>query len=135
MDPSNVGHQNHQTIMYIEDNISNLNLVKNYIEDHTPYQFISSPNATDGLDLIRTHHPSLILMDINLPEMDGFAALEALQRSEDTKSIPVIAVSANAMEHDIKTAINAGFKNYITKPLDLDYLADTIHNTLENERH
>lgn len=128
------GIQGCETILYIEDNLSNLMLVQRYLEEFTSYKFISSLNAKEGLEQAKSSHPSLILMDINLPDMDGFAALEALLLSDDTKSIPVIAVSANAMDHDIKTAINAGFKNYLTKPLDLDCLANTIHNILENGR-
>lgn len=127
---SNIGNQNHETILYIEDNISNLNLVQSFIEDHTSFQFIASQNAIDGMALARTQQPSLILMDIHLPEMDGIAVLKELQKYEETKSIPVIAVSANAMGHDVKSALDAGFKNYLTKPLNLSLLAETIQNTL-----
>lgn len=127
---SNIGNQNHQTILYIEDNVSNLNLVQNFIEDYTSFQFIASQSAIDGVALARTQQPSLILMDIHLPEMDGIAAFKELQKYEETKSIPVIAVSANAMGHDVKSALDAGFKNYLTKPLNLSLLAETLQSTL-----
>ena len=91
---------------------------------------MSSQNAVDGLDLARKHQPSLILMDMNLPEIDGITAFKNLQSWDETKSIPVIAISANAMEHDIKNALDAGFKNYMTKPVDLNLLVDTIQKTL-----
>ena len=92
---------------------------------------MSSQSAVDGLDLARQHRPSLILMDINLPEMDGITAFKKLQSWDETKSIPVIAVSANAMQHDIKSALDAGLKNYMTKPVDLNLLVDTIRKTLQ----
>ncbi len=123
--------QDQQTILYIEDNNSSLTLVQKYLEEFTSFNFISSQTAIGGLDLARKHHPSLILMDINLPEMDGLTAFKKLQGWNETQSIPVIAVSANAMEHDIKNALDSGFKNYITKPIDLNLLVDTIQKTLQ----
>ncbi len=123
-------NQNQQTILYIEDNNSNLMLVQKYLQEFTSFNFMSSQNAVDGLDLARQHQPSLILMDINLPEMDGITAFKKLQGWNETKSIPVIAVSANAMEHDIKNALDSGFKNYMTKPMDLNLLLDMIQKTL-----
>lgn len=125
------GDQNHQTLLYIEDNISNLNLVKKYIEGFTSFQFLASQNPIDGVTAARQHQPALILMDINLPEMDGIQTFKELQKYDETKSIPVIAVSANAMDHDIKSALDAGFKKYMTKPLDLPSLVETIHTTLK----
>jgi len=119
------------TILYIEDNSSNLKLVRSYLEEFTPYKIISSPDAFEGLKLARETQPSLILMDINLPEMDGLTAMKKLQQIKETRSIPVIAVSANAMKHDIQNALDAGFKGYLTKPLNLDSLADTISQTLK----
>ena len=123
-------NQDPQTILYIEDNHSNLRLVQKYLEECTSFNFMSSLNAVDGLELARQQQPSLILMDINLPGMDGITAFKKLRTWNETKSIPVIAVSANAMEHDIKSALDAGFKNYITKPVDLNLLVDTIQKTL-----
>ena len=125
------GDQSHQTLLYIEDNISNLNLVKKYIEGFTSFQFLARQNPIDGVTAARQHQPALILMDINLPEMDGIQTFKELQKYDETKSIPVIAVSANAMDHDIKSALDAGFKKYMTKPLDLPSLVETIHTTLK----
>lgn len=123
-------NQSQQTILYIEDNNSNLKLVQGYLNEFTSFNFMSSQNAVGGLDLARKHQPSLILMDINLPEMDGITAFKKLQNWDETKSIPVIAVSANAMKHDIESALDMGFKDYITKPVDLNLLVDTIQKTL-----
>lgn len=130
-DDLTIGDPNHQTVLYIEDNISNLELVKKYIEGFTSFQFLASQNPIDGVTTARQHQPALILMDINLPGMDGIQTFKELQKYDETKSIPVIAVSANAMDHDIKSALDAGFKKYVTKPLDLPSLVETIHTTLK----
>lgn len=128
-DPAEEKHD-YKTILYIEDNISNLNLIKRYIEECSSFRMLTSQNPIDGLKLARKNQPSLILMDINLPEMDGIQAFKELQKYEETKSIPVIAVSANAMNYDIKKALDVGFKTYVTKPVELPQLMDTIHQTL-----
>jgi CheY-like chemotaxis protein/anti-sigma regulatory factor (Ser/Thr protein kinase) len=119
-----------QSILYIEDNDSNLKLVQKYLKDFSSFDFMSSQSAVHGLGLARQHKPSLILMDINLPEMDGITAFNKLRNWNETKSIPVIAVSANAMKHDIKSALDAGFNHYMAKPVDLDLLLKTIQKTL-----
>lgn len=121
------------TILYIEDNPSNLKLVRNFLEEFTSYQLISSPDAIEGLKMASTHQPSLILLDINLPKMSGLTVLKKLKNSQTTNKIPVIAVSANAMENDIQTALDAGFAHYLTKPIDLDRLAKTIQDILQHD--
>ena len=125
-------NQNAQTILYIEDNNSNLKLIQKYLEEFTSFKFLSSQSAIDGLALARQHQASLILMDINLPEMDGITAFKELQNWDETKSIPVIAVSANAMKHTVKSALDTGFKDYITKPVDLNLLVETIQKNLNS---
>ena len=74
--------------------------------------------------------PTLILMDINLPGMDGFTALKELQKSSETEDIPVIAVSANAMPDDLQRAKDAGFKGYVKKPFQIDALIGEIDSHL-----
>ncbi len=69
-------------------------------------------------------------MDINLPDMDGIQAFKELQKYEETKSIPVVAISAGARDQDIKNALDVGFKTYVIKPVELPLLMDTIHKTL-----
>ena len=132
MTSKNTEEENQKTILYIEDNVSNLALVQKYLREFTSFKLMSSQNAVDGLSLARRHQPSLILMDINLPEMDGMTAFKKLQSWNETKSIPVIAVSANAMEHDIKNALEAGFKHYITKPVNLDLLLKAIQKSFSS---
>jgi signal transduction histidine kinase/CheY-like chemotaxis protein len=108
-----------RTVLYIEDNPANLRLVQKVIATHTHLLLLGARTAELGLDLARTHLPDIILLDINLPGMNGFEALRQLRNDPVTADIPVIAISANAMERDIKKGLNAGFTDYLTKPLDI----------------
>ncbi|HFD32477.1 MAG TPA: response regulator [Gammaproteobacteria bacterium] len=107
------------TVLYIEDNAANLRLVEQILSAKNNINMISAPEPNLGMDLIHTESPDLILLDINLPEMNGFEVLEQLRSDEVTKNIPVIAVSANAMLRDIEKGMSAGFDDYITKPIDV----------------
>lgn len=113
---------NQVTVLCIEDNPANLRLVERVIGLRTPYALMSAHDAMLGIELARLHRPGLILMDINLPGMDGFSAFSKLQEFDETKTIPVIAISANAMKHDIERGKALGFADYLTKPLDVDAL-------------
>ena len=107
------------TLLYIEDNPANLRLVQKLISTRTQLMLLDAPSAELGLELAKTHRPDLILLDINLPGMNGFDALHHLQSNPATRHIPVIAITANAMERDIKHGLDAGFTDYLTKPLDI----------------
>ncbi len=114
------------TVLYIEDNKTNVLLVQDILSDFSEVNILTAPQATIGLDLAYVHQPDLILLDINLPGMDGFEALKRLQNMEETHDTPVIALSANAMQKDIDRAKKAGFKDYITKPIDISKLKKKI---------
>lgn len=121
-----VGSENH-TVLYVEDNPANLRLVSQVLGQRGDIHFLSAHEPMLGLDLASKRVPDIILLDINLPGMDGFGVLEQLRKREETKNIPVIAISANAMESDIKKASLAGFDDYLTKPIDLPNLVRTIN--------
>ena len=108
------------TVLYIEDNPANLKLMEKVFRRLSNVRMISAHNAEIGLVMAEKEQPNLILMDINLPGMDGVEAFEQIKKSETMRHIPVIAVSANAMPHDIERAMNIGFKAYITKPFNVD---------------
>jgi PAS domain S-box-containing protein len=114
------------TVLYIEDNETNVLLVQDVLSSFPEVNILTAPQATIGLDMAYTHQPDLILMDINLPGMDGFEAFKRLQNMEETYDTPVIALSANAMKKDIDRAKEAGFKDYITKPIDISKLKEKI---------
>ncbi len=107
------------TLLYIEDNPANLHLIKDILTDYSEIKMLSATNGEAGLNLALSEKPDLILMDINLPDMDGTEVLKRLKNFEETHEIPVIAISANAMKKDIARAMAGGFKAYITKPIDI----------------
>lgn len=121
------------TLLYVEDNPANLMLVEQILQTRPDIKLLSAPQAQMGIELANAHKPDLILMDINMPEMDGITAMKKLQNYEETRDIPVIAVSANAMESDIKKALDAGFKAYIIKPFDIPKFYMEIDRFLEPE--
>ena len=120
-----------RTLLYIEDNPPNLKLMEALIDRIPNLTMLSAPDAETGLDVARSQHPDLILMDINLPGMDGVEALENLRSHDRSKSIPVIAISAAAMPHEIARGKKAGFKEYITKPIKVPELLDAINEHLK----
>ncbi len=120
------------TILYIEDNPANLRLVSQLLGRLPNIHLWSAPEPLLGLELAMEHKPDLILLDINLPGMNGFEVLKELQQREETSNTPVIAVSANAMPKDIKKGMNAGFIEYITKPIDLKSLLQAVESVLQN---
>jgi PAS domain S-box-containing protein len=122
------GHQ--FNLLYIEDNPANLRLVEALVRHHPQLQLHSAASGELGLDLARRYQPSLILLDIHLPGMDGYAVLEALKADASTHHIPVVALSADAMPHDIERGFQAGFTSYLTKPVRLNELMQAVEDVL-----
>ena len=96
----------------------NLKLARDIL-NHTGYETLEADNAEDGLALARARHPDLVLMDVQLPGMDGVQALGRLRSDPETRDIPVIAVTAFAMNDDRERFLAAGFDRYLAKPLDI----------------
>lgn len=126
-----------QSVIYVEDNQANLRLVQHMFKRLDNVSLYSSPNAELGVEMARARRPAIILLDINLPGMDGYEALSRLQGFKETAGIPVIAVSAAAMTRDIERGLSAGFKHYITKPINVDELMTIVRRELEfgSENH
>ena len=123
------------TVLYVEDNPANLKLIEEVIDDRLPnLTMLSAHNAELGLELAKDRRPDVIILDINLPGMDGFAALQCLLHSERTHDIPVIALSVNAMPSDVKKGRDAGFYSYLTKPIDPDEVQAAIEDALGGSR-
>ena len=114
------------TILYIEDNLANLQLVKIALQGEKEIRLISASNGESGLDMAVNHRPDLILMDIHLPDTNGVRIFEKLQSIPETKDIPVVAVSADAMEDDIDRVLKSGFQGYITKPIDVSRFLNVV---------
>jgi len=119
------------TILYIEDNPANLRLVLQLLTNIPEIHSLSATEPRSGINLALEYRPDLILLDINLPGMNGFEVLTKLQQNEKTSHIPVIAISANAMPKDIEYGMSAGFDDYITKPINLKRLIKSISNILD----
>lgn len=118
-------------LLLIEDNAANTYLVETALRRHSGIVLYSAQDAETGLLLAQQEMPDLVLADIHLPGMDGFGLLEKLQQNPATRTIPVIAISANAMPSAIQKGLSAGFRHYLTKPLMLDDFVNVIHTTLQ----
>ncbi|MCK5091445.1 MAG: response regulator, partial [Gammaproteobacteria bacterium] len=114
------------TVLYVEDNPANLELVKRIFKKRAAYRLLVAVNAEQGIDIAKDQQPDLILMDIDLPGMDGFEALAVLKQDEKTKHIPVIAVSAHAMKSQVEKGESAEFVDYVTKPINIEELFRAI---------
>jgi hypothetical protein len=118
-------------LLYIEDNPASLRLMHKVVAQWPDMELRGAPTAEIGLELARADLPALILMDINLPGMDGYEALVQLRADPKTAQIPVIALTANAMKRDRERAQAAGFCAFVTKPIDIANLHDTLHKYLD----
>lgn len=123
--------QRRYTVLYIEDNPANIKLVTQALARLPHISLFTAHTPSLGLDLAHHHQPDLILLDINLPGMNGYQVLAELKNRTRTASIPVIAITANAMRRDIERGKQAGFAEYLTKPLDISLFLRTVNEFLE----
>ena len=105
-------------ILIVEDNARNLKLVRDLLE-HLGYRTLAAATGEEAIDLARAHRPHLVLMDVQLPGMDGVAALTHLRADPKTASLRVVAVTAFAMKHDRDRFLAWGFDGYIEKPISV----------------
>ena len=112
-------------ILYVEDNPANMKLVSDVV-NLTNHQLIEAVTGPSGVEAALRHQPDLILLDINLPELDGFDVFRKLQQDPVIRNVPVVALSANAMKSDINKALELGFKDYLTKPINIKTLLSAI---------
>jgi len=119
------------TLLYIEDNLSNLQLIEAIIADQPGYELISAMQGQMGLDLARQHHPDLVLLDLHLPDVPGDHLLARLKADPATADIPVVMLSAVATKSEIKRLLEGGAKAYLTKPLDITLFLDTLNTILQ----
>jgi two-component system cell cycle response regulator DivK len=105
-------------ILIVEDNPFNLKLVRDILR-HLGYHTLEAESAEDGIELARSHRPELILMDVQLPGMDGVDAVARLRADPSTAGLVVVALTAFAMKEDRERFLAAGFNGYVEKPLDV----------------
>lgn len=124
-------HASKPVVLYIEDNPMNMRLMQQVFKSRDEWDLRTAINAETGLALARKDKPDVILLDINLPGMDGYQALALLKAGVATMHIPVVALSANAMKGDRARGIEAGFVDYLTKPLDILALMGLLDELLD----
>lgn len=126
--PTRLEFSEFKRILYIEDNPTNVRLLQQFFAQHDNMLLDVAEEPFIGIYKARSTQPDLIILDINLPGMDGFEALNVLLSDPMTKKIPVIGLSANAMPYDIERGIKSGFKEYLTKPVDMNRLTETLNS-------
>ena len=120
-----------RTLLYVEDNPANLELVEQIIARRPDLRLLGAADGNLGIEFARAYLPEVILMDINLPGISGVEAMKILRADPLTAHIPIIALSANALAHDIEKALEAGFFNYLTKPIKVDAFMDALDMALK----
>jgi two-component system cell cycle response regulator DivK len=117
-------------LLYVEDNDDNLYMLSLRFEGLDGYEMISATDGALGVDKAASDRPDLILMDLNLPVVDGWEAIRRLKADERTRAIPIIALTAHAMAGDREKALAAGADDFDTKPVVFDRLLDKVRSAL-----
>jgi len=122
-----------EKILYIEDNPGNRMLVRRIlmVED---FNVIEAEDGPKGIELALSEHPELILMDMNLPDMDGYELTKRMREMPELDAIPIIAMTANVMHGDREKTLEAGCDGYIPKPIDVDALPEQVAQFLKMKR-
>jgi CheY-like chemotaxis protein len=121
------------TILYIEDNLYNVQLVERLLLQRPDIQLLTSVQGGPGIAIAQTRLPDLILLDVHLPDINGFDVLERLRMDSATAKIPIVVLSADATPGQVRKFREAGANEYLTKPLDLKLLLTLIDNYLGND--
>lgn len=123
-----------RTVLYVEDNPASLQLMEQILSFRSDLRLLSAPDGQTGVDMAVAQQPDVVLMDINLPRLDGNAALVLLRQDPRTAHIPVIALTASAMPGAIKQGMAAGFFRYLTKPVQINELLEALNEALGEAR-
>jgi two-component system cell cycle response regulator DivK len=121
-----------QVILVVEDNERNLKLLRDVLQ-YAGYGVLAARTAEDGIALAVSEPPDLVLMDLQLPGIDGIEALRRLRESPRTANIPVVAVTAQAMKQDRERVLRAGFDGYVEKPISVRAFPDQVRRFLPGE--
>jgi two-component system cell cycle response regulator DivK len=126
--------ENKGTILYVEDNIDNRTLVRRILLSED-YGLIEAVNAAECLKVLENTKPDLILMDINMPDMDGYTLTAKIKTIPGFERVPILALTANVMRGDKEKTLEAGCDGYIQKPLDIDQLIKEVERFLTRSAH
>ena len=121
-------------ILYIEDNDDNVYMLKMRLELLGDYEVLAAENGEKGCEMAATEQPDLVLMDLEMPVVDGWEATRRLRDNPQTRDIPIIALSAHALAGEREKALAAGCNEFDTKPIEFDRLVATIRQLLERRR-
>lgn len=116
---------NGELVLIVEDNEKNMKLARDVLQFHG-FATVEATNGEDGVTLARERRPALILMDIQLPGIDGVTALQRIREDAETSRIPVVALTASVMKEDRERFDKAGFDGFITKPIDVKKFPDQV---------
>ena len=122
-----------KTVLIVEDNELNMKLFHDLLEAHG-YHTVGTRNGIEALDLARKHHPDLILMDIQLPEVSGLEVTKWIKEDDELRSIPVVAITAFAMKGDEERIRSGGCEAYISKPISVSGFLETVHRFVGDPR-
>jgi two-component system cell cycle response regulator DivK len=114
-----------KTILHIEDNLENRILIRRLLQSEG-YNVLEAEDGLQALSMLKVHSPHLILMDINIPHMDGYTLTTQIKSTPDWENIPIIALTANVMRGDREKTISAGCDGYIEKPIDVDRFLEQV---------
>lgn len=117
-------------LLYVEDNPANLALVEQFLARRSDLKLLTAVDGHQGIQLARDCQPEIILMDMHLPGISGFDAMQMLREDSATALIPIIALSSNAFQGEVKRCLEAGFFRYLTKPFELKALMEAIDEAL-----
>jgi two-component system cell cycle response regulator DivK len=120
------------TILYIEDNLDNRTLIRRVLLAEG-YEVLEAGFASEALEVLKTHHPDLILMDINMPDMDGYTLTARIRALPGFEQVPIVALTANVMRGDREKSLEAGCDGYIQKPVDIDVLPQQVERYLRKK--
>ena len=121
-------------ILIVEDNEDNQELMR-FLLERAGYDVMSVQNGMDGVKTARREKPDIILMDLSLPELDGWSAARQIKADPEIGDIPMIAVTAHTLPGDRRKALDAGFDSYISKPINIHMFDITVGKVLEQKRH
>ncbi|MGD8402015.1 MAG: response regulator [Anaerolineales bacterium] len=122
---------NNSTILYVEDNVDNRTLVRRILMAEG-YYLLEAVNAMQALEILGNTQPDLILMDINMPDMDGYSLTAQIKGTPGLETIPIVALTANVMRGDRERSLEAGCDGYIQKPIDIDMFSEQIERFLRS---
>ncbi len=116
-------------VLYVEDNADNRLLMRRILLAEG-FRFLEAANATEALEILNLERPDIILMDINMPDMDGYSLIARIKNMPAHKDVPIVAVTANVMRGDRERSLQAGAVGYIQKPINIDTIGQEIERYL-----